>query len=642
MTWAALLLLSACGSSTAPSEPATLVAAEPPEAPTYPPTAKVEVWEELQADLQAERHVSDGGGAVRLLEGEPVMAGTPGRWTLLYEAGEHGIAEGGRLIFQAPPFWGWSDPQTELPSAPGYTTVQTDAAGIHLDAVALGQGMLSVAVRGRALAAGEQVRITYGAGELGSVADRFAERGTPLWLAVDGDGDGVRALVRDLPTVDVLPRPPKRLILTLPTVAHPGDSVLLRIAAVDEAGNAGHPASLELSLEAADGLGVPRTVRLAPSDAGTLALPVRADQSGVFTVQALGPDGLVGRSNPMLVRQGAERVLWGDLQVHSGLSDGTGRPADVYRYARDVAGLDVAAVTDHDHWGMRFLDQHPELWDEVVQAAHDAYEPGRFVTAVGFEWTSWLYGHRHVLYFDDSAELLSNVDPRWDTPEELWAALRGRDAITIAHHSAGGPVAVDWSIPPDPELEPVTEICSVHGQSEAPDAPGAIYQPVAGAFVRDQLVERGYRLGFIGSTDGHDGHPGLSHLTAPSGGLAAILTDDVSRRGVLEALRARRVYATNGVRMLLRVSVGGAPMGAVVPEGSEVPVEVRVLGTAPVVRIDLVGREGVVGSARPDSAVAHRTWTLSELRAGDFVYVRALQADGGMAWSSPVFVDATR
>ena len=30
-------------------------------------------------------------------------------------------------------------------------------------------------------------------------------------------------------------------------------------------------------------------------------------------------------------------------------------------------------------------------------------------------------------------------------------------------HSAGGPIATDWTFPPDPVLEPVTEVVSVHG-----------------------------------------------------------------------------------------------------------------------------------------------------------------------------------
>lgn len=612
-----LLALLACGAPPPPPAPAPS---------PYPSTAREVTWRALQDDLDAPRSPGDGGGRVTLVDGGPVVAGTLGRWRLVYEAGPHGIDAGGRLIFQAPPFWGWSTPHTEAPDTPGFTEVATDAEGVRLEAVGVGQGMLTVEVRGRALAPGARITLVYH-----GVADRFAEHDTPLWVAVDADGDGVRALVADPPTVDVLPRPPVRLIATLPSVAHPGETVMLRIAGVDEVGNAGYPEPLSLALSST--VAVPDTVTAVD---GVVAVPITPEGEGVVVVRVASGD-LVGVSNPMVVRAGAQRILWADLQIHSGLSDGTGTPEEVYRYARDVAGLDVAAVTDHDHWGMRFLDQDPDTWDRVVRAAEDAYQPGRFVSVVAYEWTSWLYGHRHVLYFDGSRDLFSSMDPATDTPTELWAALRGKDAVTIAHHSAGGPVAVDWSIPPDPALEPVTEIVSVHGQSESPDVPGVIYDAVPGNFVVDQLA-RGFALGFVGSTDGHDGHPGLSHLSAPSGGLAALVAEEATREGVLAALRSRRTYATNGPRILLRVEVGGQPMGGVVSPGGEVPVEVRVVGTAPVLRLELVRKQGVVGTARPDTPVAHHRWTLSDLVPGDFVYVRVYQADGGMAWSSPVFV----
>ena len=63
------------------------------------------------------------------------------------------------------------------------------------------------------------------------------------------------------------------------------------------------------------------------------------------------------------------------------------------------------------------------------------------------------------------------------------------------------PIATNWNYPPDPELEPVTEIVSVHGSSEAADSPGLIYKPVFGNFVRETLADRGYVLGFVGSGD---------------------------------------------------------------------------------------------------------------------------------------------
>ncbi len=617
----------ACGATVdAPPSPI-----EPTPEQSYPPTANVETQAQLREDLLAERHVSDGGGRAWLVEAPAVSAGEPGTWKFGFEVGSEGIAAGGFLFFQAPPFWGWSTPQTEHRQGPGFTEIVSDSPAKLIPRTA-DQQLLSIEVTG-AMAAGEQVFVSY-TGQ----ADRFAEREESFWFAVDGDGDGVRKNL-DPVHVDIAPGPARRLIATLPSVAEPGDEIRLAIAAMDARGNAHPELAGELVVSGPAILGLPKKVELKLEDRGCVSVVLQPSEAGVVTVRVDGPDGLIGHSNPMLVREGAARILWGDLQVHTGLSDGTGTPEDAYVYARDVAALDVAVVTDHDHWGMRFLDGDQVGWERVKSAAEGAYAPGSFVTAVGYEWTNWVHGHRHVIYFDDRAEIFSALDDRYDTPPELWSALRGRDALTIAHHSAGGPVAVNWDYPPDPVLEPVSEIASVHGQSESPAAPGVIYDPVPGNFVVDQL-KKGHRLGYIGSSDGHDGHPGLAHLSARSSGLAAILATDRTRESVLEALRARRVYATNGVRIILRFDVGGHGMGSVVPvPDSPLMAKVRVVGTAPIERIELVLSGESADSAIYAESVAYKEWDLDGIVAGDFVYVRVIQADGGVAWSSPVFFE---
>jgi hypothetical protein len=233
-----------------------------------------------------------------------------------------------------------------------------------------------------------------------------------------------------------------------------------------------------------------------------------------------------------------------------------------------------------------------------------------------------------------------SVDPAFESPRQLWAALAGLPALTFAHHSAGGPIATNWEIPPDPVLEPVTEIVSVHGSSEAPDTPGLIYDPVPGNSVRDALG-RGYRLGFVGSGDGHDGHPGLAGFASPSAGLAGIYAESATREAVLEALRARRVYATNGPRILLRASLAGRPMGTVFEArhaAAAETIEVHVVGESPLERLDLVRGGRVVESVPCDGQEDCRaSRPVAPLRAGEYLYVRAVQSDGGAAWSSPFF-----
>jgi len=610
--------------------------------PERPSTARPELVAALLEDVAARRHPADGGGRAWLDSDDgqsSAVVGQVGRFAIIFETGPLGVAEGGWVMLQVSPFWGWSTPQVEAPELPGYTEVSTDAAGVELLPATLDQQLLGIQVRGRGLESGETIRIVYGVGPAGAAVDRYAERGSRLWIAVDGDGDGVRALVDESPAVDVHPGEAARLMLMLPATARPGEGVSLTVAVLDRAGNAGLSFAGEVLLEEIpDGIEAPSRVIFSPQHSGSRQVPVGVRSEGVFRLRARGPGALVAESNPMVVRASSARVLWADLHGHSAYSDGTGLPGDYLAYARDVAALDVVALTDHDHWGLPFLDQSPRLWHEISQAVAEIHEPGRFVALLGYEWTSWTWGHRHVLFFSDGGEVYSSLDPRYDEPHELWAVLRGRAAVTIAHHSAGGPIAVDWSVPPDPELEPVTEVASVHGSSEAVDAPDPIYDRVPGNFVRD-VLGRGHRLGFVGSGDGHDGHPGLAQLNAASGGLAGIIASERTRGAVLEALRARRVYATNGARVVLEVHLGGLHMGSSVPPGDHI-VSVRAAAPGANERVDVVRSPGPVESV-PVEDVREISLELEVegLRSGEFLYVRVVQSDGGAAWSSPFFVD---
>jgi hypothetical protein len=622
------------------------------------PGSQPDVSERIRLDQQAARTPADGQGRAWLVRDDDDDAAVIRvkefhRFRFVYEAGPLGIAVGGKLFLQVSPFWGWSKIQTAMDDIAGYTTFETDAPGVEL---AMGRSdnafLLPIEIRGRALRGGERVEVVYGAGSRKAQVDRFAERGERFWFHVDGDGDGVRATVLDSPSIDVLPGPVAQIVLTLPPTARPGDTVSLHAALLDQNANAWIPDAATLRfVDPPASLRLPESVRFEPKDQGVRRIDVGVVGEGTQRLKARVTRDAGGEfeaeSNPMLVIADVPRLLVGDLHGHTNWSDGTGVPEDYFRYARDVAGLDVVALTDHDHWGTPFLDAMPDRWLEIQRLTEAFHAPGHFVTVLGFEWTNWTHGHRHVLYFDEAGPIISMADPKAQTPTELWDLLRGKQALTFAHHSAGGPVATDWSFAPDPVLEPITEIVSAHGSSEAPDSPVPIYDAIAGNWVRDQLV-RGYKLGFVGSGDSHDGHPGLPHYNAPSGGLAGIWTDDFSREGVLAALRARRVYATNGPRIVLRASLAGHRVGASVPAAElaeargrgDVELTVQVVAPEPIARLDVIHGRAVVqsidGEGRREMLVR---WAVPELRAGEFLYVRVVQQNGGAAWSSPWFIE---
>lgn len=636
------------------------------------PMARPDIVELLREGLAAERHPADGGGRAwrEIAEGESgaVVAGGVGSFAFVYEAGPQGIRAGGAVYFQVSLFWGWSSPQLVDPARAGYTTVESLAQGVELAAQALGNELprlVQVAIAGRDLRQGERIRLTYGAGSAGAVVDRNAERRSTFWFSVDGDGDGVRGLLKDSPYVEVRASEPVLLCATLTSTAEPGATIRLTLAVLDAMANAGCEVRGDVELRSEpEGLVLPESVELLEGEGGQSTIELAAGAPGTWRVHAslaLDGDVLETWSNPLWVSADEPAVYWGDLHGHSHLSDGTGLPEDYLRYARDVAALDVAVLTDHDHFGMRFLDQEPELWAEIREQVHAFDEPGRFVALLGYEWTSWLYGHRHVLYFAGEGEVWSSLDPAHDTPPELWSALRGQEALTFAHHSAGGSIATDWTFAPDPVLEPLTEIASIQGSSEAADSPARISPAVPGNFVRDAL-DRGYRLGFVGSGDSHDGHPGLAHLSpfagyrrprhgegeTPlprllNGGLAAIRADELTRPALLAAMRARRTYATNGPRILLDAEWNGHPMGASVParelaEASRL--SFRIAGTAPIEAVELVRSGALRQRFEVDGLLdVEGSFALVPAAAGEYAYLRVIQRDGGLAWSSPFFVE---
>lgn len=636
---AAALALALAATAGAQGEPEEL---EPPA------HAQVLTARDLLAAKRRAFHPSDGGGSARLVAGGAVRAGGLGRWRVEYEAGPLGVAEGGGLYLQVSPFWGWSTPQVEDPRAEGFTVVATQAAGLELRPATVDRQLMAVTLAGRKLEPGERVSFDFGAGPAGARADRYAESCSRLWIAVDGDGDGFRRILPDSPCVQVLPGPPARIVAHVPSVARPADELRATVAVLDAAANAVREVTgrLELAWDGADAQGGPAfDGELALEDGGVKLVALRAPATGLLRLRArleLAQGTLEAVSNPLEVSERAPRILWADLHGHSAQSDGTGELEEWWRYARDVAALDVAALTDHDHWGLLFLDEHPELWAANVAAARAAERPGRFLALPGFEWTSWLWGHRNVVFLGASTPLASSLDPASDTPRELWEALRGTGALSIPHHPAGGPVAVDWRIAPDLELEPLVELCSAHGSSEAPDTPQPIESAVEGGWTRAALA-RGYQLGHAASGDGHDGHPGLAHLGPDYslGGLTAILADAPERAGVLAALRARRTYATSGPRVLLRFALGSAPMGTEldVDAGGSESLFVGYAGTAAVREATVVRSHGepvtFEGAGRTELELVG---TLDDLRPGGWVYVRVVQVDGHAAWSSPVFL----
>jgi hypothetical protein len=375
-----------------------------------------------------------------------------------------------------------------------------------------------------------------------------------------------------------------------------------------------------------------------PPDRAPGPAPVQAPHRSAGPAAPAGdPQG--ERSAPRS-RERAGRVLFGDLHQHTAHSDGCGSAEDLWIAARERRSLDFAAVTDHDRFCGRSLG--PATWAYLCQVADDFDEPGRFAALRGYEFTGARHpgpGHKCVYFGDRAPERVPDKDVA-----AVLAAAREHDGIAVPHHVGwtGGDFAHH-----DPAVQPVWELCSVHGCYEREGGctgrPPRADAVVPGQFVRDAL-DAGLRFGFIASTDHHglDWHHGVAPRRNPlTCGLAAVVGAEPTRAGVLAALRARRCYGTSGARIGLRVELDGAPLGSELPADTrgEVLVEVDAGDAAAVARVVLVTSSGetAIGGG-PDRKLEARAPVPPADRPGFYVYVRVELEDGEQAWASPFWI----
>ena len=363
-----------------------------------------------------------------------------------------------------------------------------------------------------------------------------------------------------------------------------------------------------------------------------------------FHFLRLTVDGVDGEfwTNPVFVSAAppSERIWWGDPHWQTFFSDGIRCPEELYAFARDEAFLDFGAASDHVEG---LTDRQ---WDYFVAVTNDYNQAGRFATLVGQEWTKHNPGHRNVYFRGDGGPVLRCTDPRYDSLDKLWQALEGLEAIAFPHHPANKIMGVDWDAGWNPRYEKSVEIYSVWGNSERSAADGNPYPirhcqgEVPGRHVIDAL-RRGYRFGFVGGGDIHDGRPGdcLARLQAdrPSAtdtypqGFTALFAPELSRDHVFQAMHDRRSYATTTSRVYLQaVAVG---------EGAARRLEVKAASEEGIARA-VVMRQGDETAELPpgkDARLVEAVYEPGRMEKDEFCYVRIETSGGNMAWSSPIW-----
>ena len=247
------------------------------------------------------------------------------------------------------------------------------------------------------------------------------------------------------------------------------------------------------------------------------------------------------------------QTYFGFLHAHTGYSDGEGTPQAAYAYARDVAGLDFFAITDHGE----MLDWWPweQEWRNIKAAADSADDPGAFVALWGFEWSNPLLGHVNVLNTSDFTDALSDF---WLGTVYDWIAARPAAFARFNHPGDYDDIGQEFY---HMNLYPEVVDQMVGMETWNGNSSFDTYFYDGGWESDDAFIDEGnrlgWRLGALGAEDNHDENWG-----AKTGFATAVLATSLTRDAIISAYRARRFYATEDRDLFLDFRCQGYPMGA--------------------------------------------------------------------------------
>lgn len=325
----------------------------------------------------------------------------------------------------------------------------------------------------------------------------------------------------------------------------------------------------------------------------------------------------------------AYEFYFGNFHSHSTLSDGSGPPDDAFAYARDVANIDILALSEHTH--MTTQNEWLTLGDKAAQYT----QSGVFVALQSQEFGILNdFGHLNI-------HGAANRNPNATT--NLPATY---NFIELSN-------AVGSFCHPNPTYGTWFDNLAFYSDYVDAMVGMEVVNGLAGSDYESTWIfalNNGWKLAPQGNQDNHETDWG--NRSNPNDGgriyLTGVLADSLTTNEVLDALRARRFYALEerppGDRIELEFTIDGSVMGSDVTVGASPLIEATTRstnGASLFNRIELY-KDGVIVHSHIQVGTEISMSYVDALTDGEahYYFVRVRQVDGDFAWSAPIWVDA--
>ena len=351
---------------------------------------------------------------------------------------------------------------------------------------------------------------------------------------------------------------------------------------------------------------------------------------------------------------------FGQLHSHTQYSDGAGSLESALAYIKalpDSANVDFVAFTDHSNYFDKSDAANPEgalydmslasaasqnLWNEYKNAvaAFNKENAGSMVAIAGFEMT-WSGGPGHINTFNTPGIVSRNnttlnnktKDAGLQAYYKLLSQQEGTNSISQFNHPGttfGNFIDFGyWDAVVDTRMYMV-EVGNGEGQIGAGG-----YYPSYEQYI--MALDKGWHVAPTNNQDNHKGRWGNANDARD-----VILTDDFTEDGIYEALRARRMYATEDKNLELDYTVNGNMMGSIIDVPEKLNFEISFNDpdrTDSIAKVELVVNSGKVAYTW-DSAADLAKGSVSVELAPEYTYyfVRVTEGDGDLAVTAPVWV----